>query len=340
MFDFRKYMLRIVLLLILIIFFCLYIQEELIKSYHHNIELNSAIILVFLIGTFLSINNIITLNREQGWLNNFTNEKKTSINYVPKYLDDFKKLWQTDLLFKQKAKEVIERVLEKLDNERELLKYIISLLIFLGLIGTFWGLLKTIDSVGATISNLSIDEENILTNFMNLKEGLNEPLAGMGTAFSSSLFGLSGSLCLGFIDLQCNRAQNDFINVLESKVENKKNNNDIKHEDVGKEYIQAILLQTIESLNNLEKVILRSEESRKYFEDLVIESSKVMVKINNEINLRVGQYNKNELANIETLRSLELQLKDLKEQVNNNSNSNELAKEIQILAKTISLIKK
>ena len=177
---------------------------------------------------------------------------------------------------------------------------------------------------------------------MNLKEGLNKPLAGMGTAFSSSLFGLAGSLCLGFIDLQSNSAQNNFISILEDKMIKKNNRSDVKNEELGKEYIQAILLQTLNSLNNLEKFMTRNEQSRKNFEDLIIESSKVMVKINNEVSLRVGQYNKNELANVESLNAIGEQLRDLKQQINykNNENNNELIKEIQVLAKTISLIKK
>lgn len=343
MFNFRKYILRITILLIAILLFCFFLREELFKSFMHNVELNSLIIFMFFIGVFIAVNNIIMLNKENEWLLNFIKDKKNIKNYKPKLLSDFVELEYEDLYFIDRIKGSIERIIEKLDNERELLKYIISLLIFLGLIGTFWGLLKTIDSVGVTINSLSIDEVNILTNFMNLKEGLNKPLAGMGTAFSSSLFGLAGSLCLGFIDLQSNRAQNNFISILEDKMIIKKSNSNAgKNDELGKEYIQAVLLQTLNSLNNLEKFMTRNEQSRKNFEDLIIESSKVMVKINNEVSLRVGQYNKNELANVESLNTIGEQLRDLKLQINNknNENSNELIKEIQVLAKTISLIKK
>ena len=343
MFNFRKYILRIIILLAAILLFCFFLRQELINSFMHNVELNSLIILMFFIGVFIAIKNIITLNKEHEWLIDFIKEKKNIKNYKPKLLSNFVELNHDDLFFIDRIKVSIERIIEKLDNERELLKYIISLLIFLGLIGTFWGLLKTIDSVGLTINSLSIDEVNILTNFMNLKDGLNKPLAGMGTAFSSSLFGLAGSLCLGFIDLQSNRAQNNFISILEDKTMIKKNNSSaVKNEELGQEYIQAILLQTLNSLNNLEKFVTRNEQSRKNFEDLIIESSKVMVKINNEVSLRVGQYNKNELANVESLNTIAEQLRDLKQQINskNNYNNNELIKEIQVLAKTISLIKK
>ncbi len=342
MFNFRKYILRIILLLIFIIIFCFFLQEELKKGFNHNQELNSIIVFVFLLGVLIVIRNIITLNKDQSWLVNLVNQKKVSTSYQPKLLNNFKVINDSELSLALRAKENIERVVVKLDSERELIKYITALLVFLGLLGTFWGLLKTIDAVGIAINNMSIDEENILTNFMNLKEGLNEPLVGMGTAFSTSLFGLAGSLCLGFVDLQGNRAQNDFINMLETKVLNVKSQHNFKNEEIGKEYMQAVLFQTIEALNNIEKVIIKSEQSRKNFENLVLESSKVIVKINNEISLRVGEYNKNEIANIETLRNLEEQLKGLKEQININKeeNTKELAKEIQVLAKTVSLIKK
>ena len=344
MFNHNRYIIKILLFLLIIFLLCFFLQDELKKTFVHNIELNSTILLTFFIGSFIALKNIIILDKEQKWLVNFLNNKKSSINFEPNFLNDFKELSYDDFFFEDKIKNSIDKVIEKLDNERELLKYITSLLIFLGLIGTFWGLLKTIDSVGFTIKSLSIDEANIVTNFMNLKNGLNEPLSGMGTAFSSSLFGLAGSLCLGLIDLVTGRAQNDFIIALEKKVMKKKPNLNTgnNNKETGKEYMQALLFQTIDSLNNLEKFIMKSEQSRKNFEDLIVESSKVMVKINNEISIRVGQYNKNELANVDSLNKIEEQLRGLREQINNknNNNNDDLAKEIQILAKTISLMNK
>ena len=343
MFNYNRYIIKILLFLFIIFLLCFFLQYQLKKTFIHNIELNSIILLMFFVGTVIALKNIISLNKEHNWLINFLNNKKSSINFEPKFLDDFIELTHDEFFFEDKIKECINKVIDKLDSERELLKYIISLLIFLGLIGTFWGLLKTIDSVGLTIRNLSLDEANIVTNFMNLKNGLNEPLSGMGTAFSSSLFGLTGSLCLGLIDLLTGRAQNDFIIAIEKKVVVKRTNfNADNNKEMGKEYMQALLFQTIDSLNNLEKFIMKSEQSRKNFEDLIVESSKVMVKINNEISIRVGQYNKNELANVDSLNKIEEQLRGLREQINkkNNDNNDEIAKEIQVLAKTISLMNK
>jgi hypothetical protein len=91
----------------------------------------------------------------------------------------------------------------------------ISLLVFLGLLGTFWGLLQTIGTVGQVISGLEVGTRDFVTVFSHLKQGLEEPLKGMGTAFSSSLFGLGGSLVLGFVDIQAGHAQNRFFNEME-----------------------------------------------------------------------------------------------------------------------------
>ncbi len=323
-------------------------KDRVLESFFHSKELNSAILLVFLIGTIFVFKNIFLIVKEQEWFENFLIEKNTSNNYSPVLLKEFKDSLTISEKFSypsNKAKEIIDRVTVKLDSEREIVKYITALLVFLGLLGTFWGLLLTIDSVGNTISNLSIDEENILTNFSNLKEGLNAPLNGMGIAFSSSLFGLAGSLCLGFIELQGSRAQNDFLIYIENKTfsknEAKGTENNIKA--AGLEYIQAVLYQTVEGIRKLEETLQKTEDYRKNNEKLLFQTTNAISKINNEIDIRINQFNKNEIANIENLRSIDETLKALKEEINSSSrnlNSEEIAKELKVLAKTISLIKK
>jgi hypothetical protein len=91
----------------------------------------------------------------------------------------------------------------------------VGLLVFLGLLGTFWGLLETIQSVGKAISTLDTKAGESVAVFDELKNGLAAPLKGMGTAFSSSLLGLSGSLIIGFLELQASHAHNRFYNELE-----------------------------------------------------------------------------------------------------------------------------
>ena len=110
---------------------------------------------------------------------------------------------------------LLDGIASRLDESRDLSRYVIGLLIFLGLLGTFWGLSQTIGSIGDVIRGLTVGVGDLASGFENLKRGLASPLSGMGTAFSSSLFGLGGSLVLGFLDLQAAQAQNRFFNDLE-----------------------------------------------------------------------------------------------------------------------------
>src|SRR5690606_29941960 len=146
-------------------------------------------------------------------------------------------------------------------------RYLISLLVFLGLLGTFWGLLGTISAVGGAVSNLSVDTTDPAALFSQLKSGLQAPLSGMGTAFSSSLFGLAGSLVLGYLELQANQAQNRFYNELEdwlaaqTRLSSGGPIGDAGEQSVPA-YIQALLEQTADSLESLQRTMARGEESR------------------------------------------------------------------------------
>ncbi|MBN2034215.1 MAG: biopolymer transporter ExbB [Deltaproteobacteria bacterium] len=110
---------------------------------------------------------------------------------------------------------VLDGIRGRLDESREVARYMIGLLIFLGLLGTFWGLLGTIGAVVDVIGSLEVGNKDFAHLFETLKDGLQAPLKGMGTAFSSSLFGLGGSLVLGFLDIQAGHAQNHFFDDME-----------------------------------------------------------------------------------------------------------------------------
>ena len=110
---------------------------------------------------------------------------------------------------------LLDSLASRLDESRDLMRYMVSLLIFLGLLGTFWGLLQTVTSVGDAIKNLDVGAGQSSSMFEELKTGLQRPLEGMGLSFSASLFGLAGSLILGFLDLKASQAQNRFYHNLE-----------------------------------------------------------------------------------------------------------------------------
>ncbi len=161
---------------------------------------------------------------------------------------------------------LLDGIGSRLDESRETSRYLIGVLVFLGLLGTFYGLLETVRSVGGVIGGLNVGGTDLSSAFANLKSGLESPLSGMSTAFSSSLFGLAGSLVLGFLDLQAGQAQNRFYNDLEEWLSTYTRLSGGALGDGGDAsvpaYIQALLEQTADSLENLQRIMARGEESR------------------------------------------------------------------------------
>jgi len=161
---------------------------------------------------------------------------------------------------------LLDSIFSRLDEAREISRYMIGLLIFLGLLGTFWGLINTLSTIGATIQGLSVQGGDITTVFDQLKSGLQAPLSGMGTAFSSSLFGLGGSLILGFLDLNAGQAQNQFYNELEewlsSLTRHASGGALSEGETAMPVYVTALLEQTAETVERLQAIVARGEESR------------------------------------------------------------------------------
>src|SRR5205807_5225176 len=160
---------------------------------------------------------------------------------------------------------LLDGIASRLDETRETSRYLIGVLVFLGLLGTFYGLLETVRSVGGVIGALNVGASDIARAFADLKTGLESPLHGMSTAFSSSLFGLAGSLVLGFLDLQAGQAQNRFYNDLEEWLSTYTRLSSGPFGD-GSEgstpaYLHALLEQTADSLENLQRILSRGEES-------------------------------------------------------------------------------
>jgi hypothetical protein len=194
--------------------------RQVASAFVTNPGLNGLIIGVLCVGIFLALLQVLRLQREVRWVNAYRDGA-----------DDFDQMKDPVLLAPMRAligrrrslslstqsmRSILDSIATRLDETRDIARYLIGLLVFLGLLGTFWGLLRTIGSIGATIQGLdpSMGDTNAILD--SLKAGLAAPLSGMGTAFSSSLFGLSGSLVLGFLDLQIGRAQNRFYTELEN----------------------------------------------------------------------------------------------------------------------------
>ncbi|MDP9137294.1 MAG: flagellar motor protein MotA, partial [Pseudomonadota bacterium] len=187
----------------------------------NNPGLNGFICVVLLFGIAHAIRQVLRLFPEVNWVNSFRiADPGLEIAYEPRLLAPMASLLRdrqgATVLSPLSMRSLLDSLASRLDESRDTLRYLIGLLIFLGLLGTFWGLLDTVSSVGAAIQALDVTSTEQGTVFEELKSGLQAPLSGMGTSFSSSLFGLAASLVVGFLDLQASQAQNRFYNDLEN----------------------------------------------------------------------------------------------------------------------------
>jgi len=211
----NQYLLRVGFFLVLVFIIVVLLYPVLQNAFLSNIFINLIILGGLAIGIIYNLLKLIGLNTDFTALANFEINKtpKSFLNNNGNLKNISNDLKQVDGRFVFKSS-VIARLIENTDmalsSVRETSRYLVGLLVFLGLLGTFWGLLKTIGSVGNVISGLGIDDTNVAGFFNSLKDGLNAPLKGMSIAFSSSLLGLAGSLILGFMDINLGQAQNKF----------------------------------------------------------------------------------------------------------------------------------
>lgn len=201
---------------------CTLLYEPLKSAFFANWVFNALIFAVLLVGILITFRQVLILRPELEWIKVFrTGQTGLSLKQEPRLLKPLAKNLDSHVKhdrFSMSAlslRTVLDGIRTRLDESREISRYMIGLLIFLGLLGTFWGLLGTIDAVGKVIGGLDVGQRDFAEVFAELKSGLMKPLAGMGTAFSSSLFGLGGSLVLGFLDIQAGHAQNRFYDGLE-----------------------------------------------------------------------------------------------------------------------------
>ncbi len=215
----NQYLIRISVFMVLILIVVVFLYPVLQSSFLSNIYINTIIVLALFFGLIFNVYNLSKLNFDYAALAKFNIHKSPQVFLSSPSLKSIAhQMYEKDGQFSFKSS-VIEKILETTDMSlislRETSRYLVGLLVFLGLLGTFWGLLKTIGSVGNVIGGLGIDDTNVAGFFNSLKDGLNAPLQGMSIAFSSSLLGLAGSLILGFADLNLGQAQNKFLQFLE-----------------------------------------------------------------------------------------------------------------------------
>ncbi len=214
------FLLRMVIFLTLVGFLAAILFEQLQRSLLTNPGLNGLILGVLALGIIYAFRQVIRLYPEIRWVNAYRiADPGLSIAHKPVLLAPMATMLRdrTGVLSLSTAamRSFMDSIGSRLDEARDTGRYLVGLLVFLGLLGTFWGLLETIQSVGKAIESLGTQGSDNAQLFGELKAGLAAPLKGMGTAFSASLLGLSGSLVLGFLELQASHAHNRFYNELE-----------------------------------------------------------------------------------------------------------------------------
>jgi hypothetical protein len=248
------------------------LSPALYRYFMGNPAVNGAILGILAAGIVYIFRQVLLLNPEVAWLERFRRNQAAAAEHPPRLLGPMATMLADRRggrvsLSAVSMRTVLDGIGTRLDETRETSRYLIGLLVFLGLLGTFYGLLDTVQSVGGVIGSLSSGASDPVRAFNALKSGLQSPLSGMSTAFSASLFGLAGSLVLGFLDLQAGLAQNRFYHDLEEYLSGyTRLSGGGPASDSGDTsvpaYIQALLEQTADSLDNLQRIMGRGEESR------------------------------------------------------------------------------
>ncbi|MGE0743723.1 MAG: flagellar motor protein MotA [Rhodospirillales bacterium] len=270
--DPRRYLVRMIVFLVAVAAVVAVIFGTLYDAFRANPGLNAVILGVLLLSIVHVFREVWLLTRDVRWI-----EGQRIGRAAPSLADPPRLLAPLAAMMGERGgrislsatslRSVLDGIAARLDESRDIARYAIGLLIFLGLLGTFWGLIRTVGAISEVISSLTSTGSDFGAMFDNLKSGLSAPLSGMGLAFSSSLFGLAGSLVLGFLELQAGQAQNRFFNDLEEWLagQTRLSGGALAIEGDGGSvpaYVQALLEQTADSLENLTRTLVRGEESR------------------------------------------------------------------------------
>ena len=248
------------------------LRHDLLRVFMNTPILNGVILAVLVIGIFFVMRQVLSLWPEVKWLRRFMHREPDappldtgSLNLLAPLATMLGERQDRLRLSPTVTRAVLEGIATRLDERRELTRYLIGLLIFLGLLGTFWGLLETIGAVADAITRLQVSGNDPVAMFGRLKESIEGPLKGMATAFGASLFGLSGSLVLGFLELQASQAQGRFHMELEewlSGATKLQSGLATDGEQGVSAYVEALLERTADGIDDLTRTLRRAEEGR------------------------------------------------------------------------------
>ncbi|MBS0985059.1 flagellar motor protein MotA [Acetobacter thailandicus] len=333
-----RYCLRMALFLACVVAGAATLWEPLYKAFFYNPLLNGLIAAILLTGVIWNIVQTLRLSAEVRWVEARKQTRTSLVNNKPPplltplatafRLNEYHNGQHTKLPALT-VQALLDSVSGRLDEGREISRYLTSLLIFLGLLGTFYGLLLTVASIADVISGMSVNGNALDAMFEQLKTNLAKPLHGMSTAFSGSLFGLASALIVGFLDLTAGQANNRFFNELEEWLTEQTIYTNTTPAaaatttvaaDPAPAYTQALLEQTAENLTALQQIIRSSEAKREY-------EMTQLVRLTEQMSRSAGQ--------ADILRSIEQRLEQI---IQNNHDgrvqmTNELKDSLRVLAR-------
>jgi hypothetical protein len=252
--------------------------------------LNGLILGVFVVGVLITFRRVLSLQSEVAWIDGFRRHE-VNPDATPHLLAPIVRILQAQngepyKVTAASLRSLLDGIRSRLEESRDVARYVMGLLVFLGLLGTSWGLLTTVQAAREIIGGLAFDATGNLAFLGKLKQGLSQPLEGMGTAFSSTLFGLTGALILGFLHLQAGHAQTRFLNELKewlSEAAPRLASGPLDGDGSTPAYVYALLEQTAESLDRLQRTLSDNEEERRHAGDKLFDLTEQIARLTDQM---------------------------------------------------------
>lgn len=318
------------------------IAPRLLQAFQANPFFNGVILLVLAAGIVVNLRQVLILNRDIDWIEHFRRANPDRpVPGEPRLLAPMARMLSGRergrfALNPSSMRTLLDGVYLRLEESRDLSRYLIGLAIFLGLLGTFWGLLVTIRSVSDIIGSLGVGND-AAAMFATLKDHLREPLGGMATSFSTSLFGLASSLVIGFLDLQAGHAQNRFYNEMEEWLSgvtklSTGGNLSLEADTSVPAYVQALLEQTADGLERMQRAIVENDRERRAANEQLGELNTQLARLTEFL----GRDARERHAGVEAQEELRTVLKTLATQSHGGQQlSDDLRAEFRLLSRTI-----
>ncbi len=344
----QRYFFRMLVFLVLIIALAASLYSPLKFAFFSNVVINSIILAALFIGVVFTLRQCLRLVPEHQWMRQVqrsdtqVQRSDTGVSTIRPSLLATVAVMRTSggdaSLSAQNLRSVLDGVAVRLDESREISRYMIGLLVFLGLLGTFWGLLATVQSVGNVVGGIDTAQSNIDAMMTELKDGLNAPIAGMATAFSSSLFGLAGSLILGFLDLQLGQASGRFYTDVEDWL-SKSIHFNAAEDDVNPALAAGLSITAADKMHELAKVVAKGEKDRADLADSLKALTTILTKLHHDQS-RDGQSRDRLMA--ENITNLEASLNNLAREIkaDRGALNDTISMEIRALSNAIMVMMK